>query len=187
MEELTKSERIQKSIEKDEKKVKNYQYFLLRLVALLLLIWILLFVVIGVTHMPNDDMYPRIDGGDIIIFYRLENNIMAQDVVVLEKETPDSNGQKNVYVLRVVAKEGDTVEVTDSKLLVNNRSMIESNIFYETYYYEGFTEYPIKLEKDQYFVMADKRNGGEDSRYFGVVNKDEILGRVITILRRNGL
>ncbi|MBQ6207780.1 MAG: S26 family signal peptidase, partial [Oscillospiraceae bacterium] len=35
--------------------------------------------------------------------------------------------------------------------------------------------------------LADSRNGGSDSRYFGPVRRDEILGTVITILRRNNL
>ena len=39
----------------------------------------------------------------------------------------------------------------------------------------------------EYFVMADQRNGGKDSRYFGIVRADEIQGIVITILRRNNL
>ena len=34
-------------------------------------------------------------------------------------------------------------------------------------------------------MMADFRNGGVDSRFFGPVSKDEIQGPVITIVRRN--
>ena len=48
-------------------------------------------------------------------------------------------------------------------------------------------EYPIVLGDGEYFVMADYRNGGEDSRYFGPVTQDEIQGIVITVLRRNNL
>ena len=45
----------------------------------------------------------------------------------------------------------------------------------------------MKLEEGEYFVMADLRNGGMDSRYFGPVSQDEIEGIVITLLRRNNL
>ena len=65
--------------------------------------------------------------------------------------------------------------------------MIESNIFYSTPRYEGFVEYPLVLGEDECFVLVDKRNGGEDSRYYGPVDKDEILGTVITVVRRNSL
>ena len=180
-------EKLQAKIEKSEKSVRAYQYFVIRLLAVLLILWILFFKVIGIMHMPNGDMYPRIDAGDMLLYYRLDKDVVAQDVVVIEKETPDSNGNKNLYVLRVVAKEGDTVEVTEDRLIVNNHAVIESNIFYDTFYYEVFTDYPVKLQPGECFVMADKRNGGEDSRYFGIVKKDEILGTVITVLRRRGL
>ena len=48
-------------------------------------------------------------------------------------------------------------------------------------------EYPLTLSEGEYFVLADYRNGGADSRFFGAVKEDEILGTVITILRRNNL
>ena len=47
--------------------------------------------------------------------------------------------------------------------------------------------HPVLLEEGEYFVMADRRNGGMDSRYFGPVKLEEIKGIVITIMRRNNL
>ena len=88
----------------------------------------------------------------------------------------------------MVAAGGDTVEVTaDGRLLVNGNAMIESAIFYPTTEYVGFVEYPLTLNQDEVFVLADFRNGGADSRFFGPVKKDEILGVVITVVRRNNL
>ena len=72
-------------------------------------------------------------------------------------------------------------------LIVNGNAVIEPNIFHQTRPYEGRMEYPVKLAEGEYFVMADLRNGGMDSRYFGPVTKDEIVGIVITLLRRNNL
>ena len=65
--------------------------------------------------------------------------------------------------------------------------MIESGIFYSTYPYQGYTEYPLTLKAGECFVLADSRQGGADSRFFGPVKQEEILGTVITILRRNNL
>ena len=48
-------------------------------------------------------------------------------------------------------------------------------------------DYPLTLGPDECFVLADRRNGGEDSRYFGPVSKDEIMGTVVTIVRRTNL
>ena len=184
---LEKSEEIEEKIVKSEKSVKAYQYFVIRLLVLLLAIWVVFFKVIGFMHMPSEDMKPNINANDLILFYRLDKNVRAQDVIVVEKKTPDSGNENNVYVLRVVAKEGDTVEVTEDRLLINGNAVIESNIYYDTWYYEGFQNYPVTLGKDECFVLADMREGGEDSRYFGVVNKSEIVGTVITIMRRQGI
>ena len=182
------SAKTMKKLKNSEKSVKHYQFFIIRLIIILIVLWVLFFKVVGITKMPNGDMFPRIDQGDFILFYRLEKNFKAQDVVVIEKVTPDSNGKKQIFVCRVVAVAGDTVEVTDNqRLIVNGDTMIESNIFYQTPRYEGFTEYPITLKEGEIFVLADMRNGGHDSRYFGPITKDDIIGTVITILRRNGI
>ena len=177
-----------KKVKREENSVKEYQYFVLRLVILLAVIWVLFFQIVGLTHMPSGDMYPRVDAGDLVLFYRLDKDVKAQDVVVLSKVTPDSEGKKELFISRVVAVAGDTVEITDDgRLIVNGNSMIESNIFYTTSPYEGYTEYPLTLGQGQCFVLADSRRGGADSRYFGPVNQKDLLGTVITIVRRNNL
>jgi signal peptidase I len=92
------------------------------------------------------------------------------------------------FVCRVVAGPGDTVSISeDERLIVNGNAVIETNIFYNTPMYGSFVEYPLTLGEGQYFALADYRNGGADSRFFGAVNADEILGTVITLLRRNNL
>ena len=182
------TEKLEKKINRAENSVKRYQWFILRLLIFLAIVWVLFFKVVGLTHMPNEDMYPRIDAGDLVLFYRLNTNVKAQDIVVIEKATPDSNGAKVLFICRVVAAPGDTVEIGGANhLMVNGNTMIENNIFYDTPAYEGYTEYPLTLGEGEWFVLADSRNGGADSRYFGPVTKSEIKGTVLTILRRNNL
>ena len=126
-------------------------------------------------------MYPRMDAGDLLLYYRLDRDVKSQDVIVFEKNNTR-------YVGRVVAVEGDEVEITDDeRLSINGSIMIERGIYAKTPRFEGYTEYPLTLGKEQCFVLVDGREGGEDSRYFGPVEKQEILGTVITLLRRNNL
>ena len=179
--------RTAKQLRRSERGVRDYQSLLIRFAALLLVIWLLFFQIVGLTHMPNADMSPRLDAGDLLLFYRLAKDVSAQDIIVIEKAAPD-NPKKQLFVCRVVAVAGDVVEITDDEQLkINGHSMIEQNIFYPTARYEGFTEYPLTLGEGQCFVLADWRIGGSDSRYFGAVEKSEILGTVITVVRRNGL
>ena len=180
-------EQLKKKLKRSERSVRDYQYFLLRLIILLLLLWVLFFKLIGVIRMPTGDMYPRIDAGDLVMFYRLDTNPSAQDVIALRRTVPTLSGEQTM-VLRVVAVAGDTVEVTETGFLkINGNVMDERNIFYPTPRYENYVEYPLTLEEGECFALADSRNGGTDSRFFGPVLNSEILGTVITIVRRNAL
>ena len=170
-----------------KRRMRALRTFLFRTTALLLVLYVLFFHIVGITTMPGRDMYPRLDAGDLLLYYRLERNPKAQDIVVIEK-VADSGEKSQRFVCRVVAAPGDTVEVSaDKGLCVNGNTLIENNIFYPTDAYENRMEYPVRLGDGEYFVMADRRNGGMDSRYFGTVKAEEIKGVVITILRRNNL
>ena len=185
---------------KRKRRLRALRDLLVRIVLLCLVLYILFFHLVGLTVMPTGDMYPRIDAGDLLLFYRLEQNIRAQDIIVFEKPAadlesiyaaktvPKASASSTRFVCRVVAGPGDTVEISgNERLVVNGNTMVETNIFSSTPVYEGFVTYPITLGENEFFVLADSRNGGADSRFFGPVKKSEILGTVITILRRNNL
>ncbi len=166
---------------KARKGMSDFQWFAMQVLIFVLVLYVLFAHIIGLTTMPNADMYPRIDSGDFLMYYRLDKDPKAQDIVVFEKN--DTR-----YVGRVIAVQGDTIEITDDGVVnINGYSMQESNIFYETYPLEGFTTYPLELGPGQCFIMADQRQGTEDSRYFGPVNYNELEGTVITVMRRSNL
>ncbi len=168
--------------EEDEKKkspMDPIQLFLLNCLIIVAVIWLMFGFVLGLMQAPNSDMSPNIKTKDLILYYRLSREFHAQDVVVVAKN-------KTNYIGRIVAVPGDTVDITDAeKLVINGNTMIESNVYTDTPRYEGFLEYPVKLGNDEYFILCDRRTGGEDSRYYGRVTKSEIKGKVITAVRRN--
>ncbi len=157
------------------------QLFLLNALIAVIAVWLMFGYIFGITASPTGDMYPRIDSGDLLLYYRLDRDFKAQDVVMLRKNNTE-------YIGRIVAAGGDTVEITDDEhLIINGNTMIERGIFESTPRYKGFVDYPLTLPENTYFVLVDKRDGGEDSRYYGPVKLDEILGTVITIVRRTNL
>ena len=180
-------QKLRKKIRRNERAVRSYQFFLLRLAVFILVVWVLFFKIVGLLACPTGDMHPRIDNGDMVLYYRLDTDVRYQDVIVLEKAL-DGVAEPKIMVLRVIAVAGDTVEITeDNRVVVNGNTLIEPDIYYATPQYEQFSDYPLTLQPGQCFVLADSRNGGVDSRYFGPVTQDEILGTVITIVRRNNL
>lgn len=155
--------------------------FITKAISMILLLVLIFGILFGVTPMRNNDMSPRLSAGDLMIYYRLEKTIHLQDIVVFEKD-----GRQ--YAGRIVARGGDSVEITDdSRLKVNNSLVVETGIFYKTPIYGDEVAYPLTLAADQYFILCDYRNGARDSRYFGAVSRDEIKGKVITVIRRSSL
>lgn len=160
--------------------MKEFLSMIRTLIILLAILWALFTFAIGIKMVPNDDMNPRLNAGDIMLYYKVDKQVNAQDVIVLKKN-------KTEYVGRVVAKGGDTVEITkEGNLIVNGNMVVESNIYTATPPYEGFVEYPVELASDECFVLSDKRQGGEDSRYYGPVKTKEVRGTVIGLYRRAG-
>ena len=158
--------------------MKNFVRMMTSLTLVLVMIWLLFTFFLGIKMAPNDDMSPTINAEDIVVFYRLDKQPSLQDVVMLDKNNTD-------YLGRVIGMPGD--EKKNKKkggLFVNGYQVFEDTIFYDTMQYEGFVQYPVKLGNGEYFVLVDKREGGEDSRYYGVVTQKDIQGSVIGLFRR---
>ena len=79
---------------------------------------------------------------------------------------------------RVIAVPGDTVQIIDGKVYVNDEPFEEE--IEEPYIENGLlAEEPVKVGEDEYFVLGDNRNNSEDSRYanIGNVKKEHIYGK----------
>ncbi len=97
--------------------------FFTRLTILVGMLLILFGVIFGITTVKNNDMFPKFSAGDVLLYYRLDKKCVAQDVVVIKK------GHRQ-YIGRVVAKEGDKVEITEEgELKINDSAVVENDIF----------------------------------------------------------
>lgn len=179
--ELSTSEPSAIKKRRNQADLREIRSFVFRFVFLIVFSALLFGCVFGIRPIKNEDMTPRMSAGDLVLFFRLDKKIYNNEVVVLKK-----NG--TWYISRVVAKGGDIVEITDEATLkVNGSIVIESHIYYTTPQYVSDVTYPLELKDDEYFVLCDYREGAKDSRYFGPVRKNEIKGKVITVIRRSGL
>jgi signal peptidase I len=98
------------------------------------------------------------------------------DVVVIRDPTDGS-----LSVKRVVAVAGDSVRVAEGAVSVNGRLLKESYLppGTPTYPRPGLREQSFKCGADQYFVLGDNRNLSLDSRVYGPISRQRILGLVI--------
>lgn len=160
---------------------RDVHSFLARLIGLILFIFLLFYVVFRIIPVPNDDMRPTLRARDLQLVYRYPSQLWNNDVVVY-------NAGEKTRTGRIVARPGDSVEITeDEQLKVNGSIVSEGDIYYSTPAYDSDVTYPLTLGENEYFILSDYREGAKDSRQFGPVNRNQIIGKVLTVLRRSGL
>ncbi len=123
-------------------------------------------VVFGQSMEPNLSQHQRLIVDKVT--YRLHSP-ERDDIVVLD--LPDMN---EMLVKRIVGLPGETVEIRDGIVYVDNTPVPEP-------YPHDLIKYdmePILLGPLNYFVLGDNRGNSNDSRVFGPVHRDYILGHV---------
>jgi signal peptidase I len=104
--------------------------------------------------------------------YRFEP-IQRRDVVVFWYPLDRSKS----FIKRVIALPGESVEIRQGIVYVNGHAIQEP---YVPPQYEDLSDYgPIRVPKDNYFVMGDHRISSNDSRVFGPVASEYIYGRAV--------
>jgi signal peptidase I len=82
-------------------------------------------------------------------------------------------------IKRVIALPGETIQLCEDGVRVNNHRLREGYVLPGGYTYSRrMGERKLKLGPDEYFLMGDNRLASEDSRWYGPVHQSELLGTV---------
>lgn len=118
-------------------------------------------------------MEPNLHTGNFVIVSRVAYwNVVGEpnrgDVVVFQ---PPTNPQED-YIKRVIGLPGDTVEIREGQVYVNGGLLEEPYIGVPTNR-SGIW----RVAEGEYFVLGDNRNDSDDSRNFGPLDVDSIVGK----------
>ena len=90
------------------------------------------------------------------------------------------NDPKQYFIKRIIGLPNETIEIQNGQVLVYNEVNPEGAVVEEEYLVDTYTagNKKVKLRDDEFFVLGDNRTSSMDSRTFGPVNNDYIVGRV---------
>ncbi len=128
-------------------------------------------------YIPSGSMEPTLTKGDRIIVNKITYRFTEPkwgDIIVFKYPL----NPKRDFIKRVIGLPGDTIQLKNSTLYVNgkavNQSFLPQGLKYGNY---G----PVTMADDAYFMMGDNRNNSEDSRVWGTLPRENIVGKATVI------
>ena len=186
----------------DEEKTETWSFLkelpFLIVGALIVAVLVKSFLV-QVFWIPSGSMEETLQVGDRVIVNKLAYRIGDPgrgDVVVFEPETFEAESlfakiSRNLLesvglrtpesdlIKRVIGLPGETIEVTNNQVLINSAPLAEPYLPSEITMRDFG---PEVIPLDSYFVMGDNRNSSRDSRIFGAIERDRIVGRAFSVV-----
>jgi signal peptidase I len=149
-------------------------------------------------YIPSASMQPTLYPGDRILVNKLSydfHSVHDGDVVVFRRPPADTSSDVDDLIKRVIAGPGQTVRVANCRVYVDGKEI--SQPYLPSGWQNRDSEYcttwvtgpgtanlpdPYKVPVGYYFVMGDNRTNSDDSRYWGPLPANYIVGRAFVIM-----
>jgi len=127
----------------------------------------------------GNSMIPTFQNGDYIITDKLSYKLgqpKKGDIIVLKNPRDESQD----FIKRIIVLPGDTIKISGRLIYVNDTLQSEQYLPKNTptasgaILQEGET---VKAGPNQYFVLGDNRTHSSDSREWGSITREEIVGK----------
>jgi len=132
----------------------------------------------GTILVNGNSMKDTLHNKDFMILDKMTyrfHDIKRFDIVVIQV-----GNQK--LIKRVIGLPGEVIKYKDNELYVNGKKIESHHSNYITYDFDLHSIDLNRIPEDTYFVMGDNRTDSLDSRSFGVVKREQILGKTSFIL-----
>lgn len=131
-------------------------------------------------RIPSKSMIPTLQVGDFILVkagaYTSEIPDI-NDVIVFKYP----NNRNRDYVMRVVARGGENMTLSNGNLIVDGKHIDQSYLDPENTINTNSIEVSIDVPEGHLFVLGDNRDHSNDSRYWGFVPIEDVVGKVSMI------
>ena len=161
------------------KKIFRILIWMLQIVLVCLAAWTLVLLFGQRISNAGDSMKPALGNGDRVLIDRFIYSVAEPkrgDIVAFK---PNGNEQTHYSVKRIAALPGETIQIKEGSVYINGKETLE-HIFAEDIQNGGEASSPVKLGKNEYFVLGDNHASSDDSRKadIGSVQLDDIYGKV---------
>lgn len=161
-----------------KKPLKQFEKVILLLPIILSLIWVLILqpFVMNPSKMSGEDMNPTIPNGQHFMMNRLSTQNIKRGEIVIFKSKDSPN---RWLVKRVIGLPNEQITIIDGKVNIDGTPLDESYLPNSTvttgsaFISDGQS---IKIPVNEYFVLGDNRNNSKDSRDWGTLPKENIVG-----------
>jgi signal peptidase I len=153
-------------------------------VALILALMIRTFVV-QAFRIPSGSMIPTLLVGDQILVDKMAYHFRKPkrgDVIVFKFPGDESRD----FIKRIIGLPGEKLEVRDRRVLINDKPLDDGayafHEIFDTFRIPPRDDFgPVTVPDKRYFVMGDNRENSQDSRFWGYLDQDKIVGRAFII------
>ncbi len=165
--------------ESDETMLRDVIRIIVQVITAVTFAWFLVYSFGAPFTASGQSMRPAIEAGDRLLLDRMSFHLKKAERFDIVLFTTSENGNPNIK--RIVGLPGERVQIREGHILIDGEILEEpEELELGTPSIGGIAENEITLAENEYFVLSDNRDAGEDSRSesIGSIPGDRLLGKL---------